>query len=134
MTPDLRMLALSAVLTWVMLMLSAFLRTRWWTWRGLILAMGNRGEMPEPSAVAGRSDRAAKNMLENFVLFAALLLGARAANVAPQRLELAAELFFWSRLAYFPVYLAGIPYLRTALWAVGVVALGMILWASFSAG
>jgi uncharacterized MAPEG superfamily protein len=128
------MLALSAILTWFMLMASAFFRTRWWTWRGMHLALGNRGEMPEPSPLAGRCDRAAKNMLENFVLFAALLLGARAATVAPARLELASELFFWSRLAYFPVYLAGIPYLRTALWAVGVVGLGMILWASFSAG
>jgi uncharacterized MAPEG superfamily protein len=133
-TPDLRMLAYAAALTWLMLMASAFFRTRWWTWRGLHLAMGNRGEMPEPTALAGRVDRAAKNMLENFVLFAALLLGAHAANVAPSRLELGAELFFWSRLAYFPVYLAGIPYLRTALWAVGVVGMGLVFWAMFSAG
>ncbi len=134
MTPDLRMLACAAALTWLMLMASSFLRTRWWTWRGALLALGNRGEMPEPTPLAGRADRAAKNMLENFVLFAALLLAAHAANVAPSRLELGAELFFWSRLAYFPVYLAGIPYLRTALWAVGVVGMGLVFWAMFSAG
>ena len=134
MTTDLRLLACSTVLTWLMLMLSALLRTRWWTWRGVILALGNRDDVPEPSAVAARADRAAKNMLENLVLFAALLLGAHAALVPPARLELAAELFFWARLAYFPVYLAGIPYLRTALWAVAVVGLGLIAWAIFSAG
>jgi len=54
----------------------------------------------------------------------------RAAHVDPSRLELGAALFFWSRLAYFPVYLAGIPYVRTALWAVAVVGMAMILWAS----
>jgi uncharacterized MAPEG superfamily protein len=129
MTPDLRLVAASAVLTWVMLMFSALFRTRWWTPSGIHVALGNRGDVPEPTALAGRAHRAALNMLENFVLFAALVLTAHAGRVEPTRLELGANLFFWSRLAYFPTYLAGIVYLRTALWATGVAGLASILLA-----
>jgi uncharacterized MAPEG superfamily protein len=38
---------------------------------------------------------------------------------------LGAQLFFWARLTYALVYLAGIPWLRTAVWAVSVI--GMLL-------
>jgi uncharacterized MAPEG superfamily protein len=39
---------------------------------------------------------------------------------------LGAELFFWSRLAYIPVYYAGIPYLRTAIYFISVTGLAMM--------
>ena len=38
---------------------------------------------------------------------------------------LGAQIFFWARLAYAIIYVAGIPWLRTGVWAVSVV--GMIL-------
>jgi uncharacterized MAPEG superfamily protein len=129
MTPDLRLLVASALLAWVMLMTGSTLRTRLWTWTGIRLAFGNRDVLPAELPIAGRADRAAANMLENLVLFAVLLLTAHAAGVAPSRLELPAQLFFWARLAYFPAYLAGVVYLRTALWFVGVTALGLIVLA-----
>jgi uncharacterized MAPEG superfamily protein len=126
MTRDLLFVACSAVLTWVMLMTASFLRFRWWTPKGMALACSNRQDVPDPRAVAARADRAAKNMLENFVLFAALVLVARVGGVPGARLELGAGLFFWARVAYFAVYLAGVPYLRTAIWSVSVAGMGMI--------
>jgi uncharacterized MAPEG superfamily protein len=129
MTTDLRLLACSAVLAWVMLMTASSLRTR--IWAGVHLGLSNRDAMPAPLAVTARADRAAANMLENLVLFAILLLTAHAAGVAPARLELGAQLFFWARLAYFPAYLAGIVYLRTTLWGIGVAGLASILLAMF---
>jgi uncharacterized MAPEG superfamily protein len=131
MTPDLRFVAYSVALTWIMLMTASSMRTRLWTVRGGPLALGNRDDLPEPSKAAARADRAARNMLENLVLFASLVLVARAAGVDPARLELGASLFFWARVFYFPVYLVGIPYLRTAIWAVGVAGTAMIFAAMF---
>ena len=64
-------------------------------------------------------------MLENLVLFAALVLIAVVTNKTNSTTLLGAQLFFWARLAYALVYLAGIPWLRTAVWAVSVI--GMIL-------
>jgi uncharacterized MAPEG superfamily protein len=121
MTPDVRLLAYAAVLCWVMIMTAAMLKTR-----GLVNAGGNRDDLPEPSAAAGRADRAAKNMLENLVLFTALLAAARMGNGDQDRIVLGARIFFWARVAYFPVYLAGIKHIRTAIWAVGIAGLAII--------
>ena len=124
MTPDLRLLVYSAVLAWVMVMTSSGLRTRWW--KGFALSLGNRDDLPAPTPVAARADRAARNMLENLLIFAVLLVAARLGGAPPERVELGAKIFFFARLAYFPVYLAGIRYLRTALWAVGVAGMAAI--------
>jgi uncharacterized MAPEG superfamily protein len=121
---DLHYLALSAVLTWVMLIVASLLRTRSWTPAGAKVAFGNRDDVPEPSPLAGRAERAARNMLEGLLLFTALVAAVRlAGKPAPAG---AAALFFWARVAYFGVYLAGVPYLRTLLWAGSVVALAQI--------
>ncbi|HEY5936053.1 MAG TPA: MAPEG family protein [Kofleriaceae bacterium] len=121
MTPDVRLLAYAAVLCWVMIMTAAMLKTR-----GIVNAGGNRDDLPDPSALAGRADRAAKNMLENLVLFTALLAAARMGNGDQDRIVLGARIFFWARVAYFPIYLAGIKHVRTVVWAVGIAGLALI--------
>jgi len=118
---DTELLLASALLTYASLMLASVLRTRSWTLAGQKLAFGNRDDMPEPSPLAGRADRAAKNNLENLVLFTAAWAAARLGGAAPAPIELGAQLFFWSRCAYTAVYLLGVPYLRTALFSVGVI-------------
>lgn len=131
MGKDNLLLAFSAALAWVMLMTAATLKTRWWGARGLRLALSNRDALPEPSALAGRAERAARNMLENLLIFVALVAAARMAGVSAARIAPGATVFFWARLAYFPVYLAGVTVLRTALWAAGVVGMGMIFATMF---
>lgn len=122
------LLAASALLYWIMVLFAGALRIRVWTRAGMEIGFGNRDTLPEASAIAGRSERAARNMLENLVVFATLLLAAWMAKVPEQELVLPAQLFFWARLAYFPTYVVGIPYLRTALWAVGAAGTAMIAW------
>jgi len=39
-----------------------------------------------------------------------------------------AQLFFWARVAYAVIYLAGWPWVRTAAWAVSVIGLLMIFF------
>jgi uncharacterized MAPEG superfamily protein len=68
-------------------------------------------------------------MLENLLLFTALVAAVRlGGKPAPAG---AAALFFWSRLADFGVYLAGLRYVRTALWLVSVFALAQIAAQAF---
>jgi uncharacterized MAPEG superfamily protein len=130
MTADLHYLAYSAVLTWVMLMAASLIRARGWTPAGFLLAAGNRDSLPEATPLAARADRAAKNMLENLVLFAVVVLVARLGGVTPAEVAPGAAVFFWARLTYFFVYLAGIPFVRTAVWAVSITGLIMIMLAS----
>jgi uncharacterized MAPEG superfamily protein len=65
-------------------------------------------------------------MLESLVLFAALVLVAQVTGKASATTALGAQLFFWARLIYAPVYLIGIPLLRTCLWGISVVGLVLI--------
>lgn len=130
MTADLHYLAYSAVLTWVMLMAASLIRVHAWTPKGLLLAFGNRDNLTDASPLAGRADRAAKNMLENLLLFAVVVLVARLAGTSPDNIAPGAQLFFWARVVYFFVYLAGIPYVRTLVWSISIAGLVMILLAA----
>jgi uncharacterized MAPEG superfamily protein len=93
---------------------------------GLLTLVGNRERFPEITGWAGRAARAHRNMIENLALFAALVLVAVAAGRTNAMTLLGAQLFFWARLAYAVVYLVGIPWLRTGVWAVSVVGLALI--------
>jgi len=123
MTPDLKLLVWSTALTLIQAiipMFGALQRV------GLPTLAGNRAGLPPLEGWAGRAQRAHRNMLENLVLFAALVLVAQIAGKANPTTALGAALFFWARLAYAAVYLAGIPWLRTVVWAVSVVGLVLI--------
>ena len=130
MTTDLQYLAGSTALTFVMLLSASLIRARAWTLQGTLLAVGNRDALPEPTPLSGRADRAARNMLENLVLFVAALLVARLAGAEPATVASASAIFFWARVAYFAVYLGGIPYVRTGIWAIGVYAVATLLLAA----
>lgn len=127
MMTDTQVLVWSAILTWLMLMTASALRTQGWTPGGIQRAFGNREGLSEPTPLAGRADRAAKNMLENLVLFVALAAALHFAGKVSARSELGANLFFWGRIAFWPIYLAGIIYLRTAAWGVSIVGLAMMV-------
>jgi uncharacterized MAPEG superfamily protein len=116
----------SAVLTWLMLVTASLLRSKGWTSAGMQIALGNRDDLPPATGVAGRADRAARNMVENLVLLVALVAAVHFAGKSGAPADLGATIFFWSRLAYWPCYLAGIIYLRTAIWFVSVIGLGII--------
>lgn len=117
----------SAILTFAMLGAASLFRSQGWTWPGMQLAFGNRDNLPPATPLAGRAHRAAMNMLENLVLFTALIAAVHFAGKAnaPQ-VQTGAALFFWARLLYWPCYLAGVVYLRTGIWLVSVVGLAMI--------
>lgn len=125
------MLAATTVLTWLSLMAASLVRVQAWTPQGLLLAFGNRDNLPPATPLAGRAQRCAANTLENFVLFAGLLLAAQLKGGDAGQVLLGATLFFWSRLIYIPVYYAGIIYLRTAVWTVGAVGMVLILLTLF---
>ena len=93
---------------------------------GLSTLAGNREGMPELRGWAGRASRAHRNMLENLVLFAALVLVAVAAGKTNGTTLLGAQIFLCARIVYALVYIAGVPWLRTGVWVVSVVGLAMI--------
>jgi uncharacterized MAPEG superfamily protein len=95
---------------------------------GLPALAGNREGLAPCTGWAGRAARAHHNMLENLVLFAALVLVAVFAGRTNSTTLLGAQIFFWARLAYAVIYVAGIPWLRTATWLVSVIGLALIFF------
>jgi uncharacterized MAPEG superfamily protein len=128
MTTLLTLVAYMTVLTWVAIVAAAFLRNREWTLDGMKTGLSNRDRLPEPTPLGGRAVRAATNTIENFVLFVALALTAHAAGRGDE-VTLGAQVFFWARLVYLPVYWAGITYVRSLVWGIGIAGLAMMLFA-----
>jgi uncharacterized MAPEG superfamily protein len=127
MMSEMKALVWSAVLAWLMLLTASLLRSKGWTAAGMEVALGNRDHVPEPTALAGRADRAARNMLENLALFTTVVLAAQMSGKLSAHTQLGASIFFWARLAYWPTYLAGVIYLRTAIWFVSIIGLALIV-------
>ena len=124
---ELKMLAWSVALGLVHVLLGAALITRQ---RGLGWNVGARdATLPPPTGVAARVDRALRNFLETFPFFAAAALAVVVLERGDATTALGAQCYFWARLAYVPVYAAGIPYLRTVIWGVSLWGLLQLLWA-----
>lgn len=124
MKPELTLLVFAAILTFAQMLVAA---TGAQLQIGLPRLAGNREHLPEFAGWAGRAVRAHRNMLENMVLFVPLVLVAVIAGRTNGQTLLGAQIFLWARLAYAVVYVAGVPWLRTAIWAVSVVGMVLIL-------
>ena len=125
MTTDLTMLIWTALLC--LLVPTVYLVGRSSTPGGLAWGIGNREKPFEFPAWVGRAERAHANLVENLPAFAILVLVAHVAGKANAMTATGATLFFWGRVAHVAVYVAGIPYLRTAVFFVGTVGELMIL-------
>ena len=55
-----------------------------------------------------------------------LALVANAAGLDAEVLQ-GAKIAFWARIAYVPIYIAGIKYLRSLVWIIGVIGYGMMV-------
>ncbi len=96
--------------------------------RGMPWALGPRDEPGAPLGVmAGRLERAWKNFQETFPLFAAAILvaslGARDSDLG----ALGAQLYFWGRVAFLPLYALGAPVVRTLAWTVSMAGVVLVV-------
>ncbi len=95
---------------------------------GLPMLASNRDGMPALTGWPRRAERAHHNMLESLVLFVALVLIAVVTNKTNSATLLGAQLFFWARLAYALVFIAGIAWLRTLVWFASMIGLVIIFF------
>jgi len=80
----------------------------------------SRDKTTENSILAQRAIRALKNLLETFPIFVGLTLLSIIKDIDNSSI---AFLWLMSRVIYVPVYIYGINYLRTAIWAVSLICL-----------
>lgn len=116
----------TVILTFTAILLGAFLRNKEWTLEGLQAGLSNRDHLPEATPLGARAQRMASNSIEAALLFLPLALIAHEAEL-DQQVLLGAQVFFWSRVAYTLVYLAGVVYLRSLIWGVAVAGMGLMV-------
>jgi uncharacterized MAPEG superfamily protein len=129
MTTELLMLALSVVLGFVHVIASVIAATAQYGSQWNLSARDD--PMPPLRPIAGRLQRALHNFLETFPLFAAAVLIADATNRHGWMAEWGAQIYFYARVLYLPIYAAGIPVVRTLVWSVAALGIAMVLLALF---
>ena len=83
--------------------------------------------MPPLAGVAGRLERALQNFGETFPLFAAAVLLAQVADRHNAFTVWGAQLYFWARVAYLPLYAFGVPLVRSLAWNVAAAGVFLVL-------
>ena len=126
MTALLELTVYFTIWTLISVVLGAAIRNQEWTKQGRDIGLGNRDNLQEATPTGGRAERAAKNSIEAAVFFVPLALIANAAGLDAE-VMLGAQVAFWARIAYVPIYIVGIKYLRSLVWIVGVVGYGMMV-------
>ena len=126
MTTELTMLTLSAVMC--LLLPNAAILALPGVPGGFAWGLGNRDTPTPPGlpAWADRARRAHANLVENLVVFAALVLAAQVAGRTNSMTALGAQLFFWGRVAHVATYIGGLVPWRTVAFSVAIVGEWMI--------
>jgi uncharacterized MAPEG superfamily protein len=119
------LLVLSVVLLLFHIMLQGFLATRE---LGSAWNAGPRDEERQPKNItAGRAIRASRNYQETYPAFVGLLLGLAFMGDPSGVGIVGAWIWLIARIVYIPLYLAGIPYIRSLVWLVSVVGLVIMM-------
>jgi len=96
---------------------------RGWAWNA-----GPRDEgQPPLGKYPGRATRALDNFKETYPAFIALAVALAHADKTGGTGALGAELWFGARIAYLPLYLLGVPWLRSAAYGLSLAGLVMML-------
>lgn len=89
------------------------------------------GDKKIAGSLAGRAERASANFRETYAAFVAVALASAIAGDTGWALT-AGWVWFAARIVYIPLYLLGVPYVRSMVWlvsllAIVVMAFGLIL-------
>lgn len=95
---------------------------------GLGYLAAARDEGRQTHGMAARAERCLTNSVVAMVLFAPAVLILAVRDGFTANTLLAAQAFLIARILYAPVYWFGIPWLRTAIWMVGLLATLYLFW------
>ena len=126
MAIELKILALSAVLLIFNIFAAGHFKTQQY---GANWNMGARDEsLPPLEPIAGRLVRAQANLLETLPIAIIALIGVVVAGKTSSSTALGGWIWLGARAVYLPLYWAGVPKLRTVVYLISLVGLGMVLW------
>lgn len=125
MAIELKILALSAILLLFNIFAAGYFKTRQY---GANWNMGARDEtLPPPGPIAGRLMRAQANLLETLPIAIIALIGVVVAGRTSESTALGGWIWLGARVAYLPLYWAGVPKIRTVVFMVSLIGLSMVI-------
>ena len=97
---------------------------------------GPRDDTPpgEMSVRTARLQRAFQNHVEGLVLFTPAVVAVAGLGASGWLTETCAVVYLLARIAYVPCYWAGLPWVRSGVWAVGFFATLLMLLAALLTG
>ena len=95
--------------------------------RGMEFGASARDDTKPLGGVPGRVTRAYANFMETFPYFAALVLVGQVLNHHSTLTVIGAHLYFWGRVVYWPLYVAGVPKVRSLVWLVAILGIVFLL-------
>ncbi len=124
MTMELHILVYAALLALAQLILFAIPGA---AQLGLGYTVGPRDDARDVPGIAGRLQRAYRNHLETLPLFAIAVVVLVIAGKTTPTTALAAQVYLAARILYIPAYVSGLPWLRSVIWAVAMLAILVLL-------
>ena len=125
-SPFLPLVGLSVVLLFVHIMLQGMTATKEF---GSAWNAGPRDDARQVKGrLAGRAERASANFRETYPAFIALAFGVIMAGDPSGVALIGAWVWLVCRVVYIPLYLAGVPYIRSLVWVGSMVGLLVMLF------
>jgi uncharacterized MAPEG superfamily protein len=125
MAVELKIAALGALLLLVHIFAAVHLKTKQY---GREWNVGARDEaLPPLNPVAGRLARAQANFQETFPIAIVALLGVVIAGQTSSSTALGGWIWLGARTIYLPLYAMGVPVVRTVVFVISLVGLGMVI-------
>jgi uncharacterized MAPEG superfamily protein len=125
MPVEITILALGAVLLFIHIFVATRFKTAQYGRKWNISARDEA--LPEPNPVTGRLMRAQANFQETFPIAIVALIGVVIAGRTSQWTALGGWIWLGARIVYLPLYWAGVPVIRTIVWAIALIGLAIVI-------
>lgn len=123
---EIKIAALGAALLLVHILIATHLKTNQY---GVKWNIGARDEgVPPPTPLTGRMVRAQANFQETLPIAIIALLGIVIAGRTSSTTALGGWIWLAARVAYIPLYAAGILAVRTLIWTISIIGIAMVIW------
>lgn len=95
-------------------------------YQGFVWGLGNRDDVREKMALQLRTARTIANHIEGMMVFVPLALIVVISDLSSTLTIWGAGLYLLGRALFAPLYLIGVPYLRSLVWGVSLLGILMI--------